>query len=66
MKITEINAMRIKKPAWPLAARRGQATIEYVLMLATVVVILSAFLTAFHTDIVRFFFTFVGQLVSPS
>lgn len=44
--------------------RRGQATIEYVLMLATVVVLLSAFLTAFHTDIVRFFFAFIGRLVS--
>lgn len=66
MKTTENNAMRTQKPALPFGRRRGQATIEYVLMLATVVVILSAFLTAFHTDIVRFFFTFVGQLVSPN
>lgn len=42
----------------------GQATIEYVLMLATIVVVLSAFLTAFHTHIVRFFFTFIGQLLT--
>jgi len=47
-----------------LRAQRGQATIEYVLMLATIVVILSAFLTAFHTHIVRFFFTFVGMLLT--
>ncbi len=48
----------------PLVCRRGQATIEYVLMLASIVVVLSAFLTAFHTDIVRFFFTFIGQLLT--
>ena len=46
-----------------LRARRGQATVEYILMLATVVVVLSAFLTAFHTHIVRFLFTFIGQLL---
>ncbi|MBR4592204.1 MAG: hypothetical protein IKO35_03255 [Elusimicrobiaceae bacterium] len=47
-----------------LSRTNGQATIEYVLMLATVVVVLSAFLTAFHTDIVRWFFTFIGQLLT--
>ena len=36
------------------AVSRGQATIEYVLMLASVVVIFSAFLTAFHTDMVHY------------
>lgn len=41
----------------------GQATIEYVLMLSTIVVLLSAFFTAFHKDIVRFFFQFIGQLL---
>ncbi len=46
------------------AQQKGQATVEYVLMLATIVVILAAFLTAFHTHIVRFFFTFIGQLLS--
>ena len=43
--------------------RRGQATVEYVLMLATVVVVLSAFLTAFHNNIVRFLFTFIGKFL---
>lgn len=43
--------------------KAGQATIEYVLMLSTIVVMLSAFLTAFHKDIVRFFFQFIGQLL---
>ncbi len=43
--------------------RRGQATIEYVLMLGTILVIFSAFVTAFHNDIVRWFFMFVGQML---
>ena len=42
---------------------RGQATIEYVLLLAAVVVIFSAFATAFHTDMVRYLFTFIGQML---
>lgn len=46
-----------------LRSSTGQATIEYVLMLGSVVVILSAFMAAFHTDIVRFFFTFIGELL---
>lgn len=46
-----------------LRTRNGQATIEYVLMLSTIVVLLSAFFTAFHRDIVRFFFQFIGQLL---
>lgn len=44
--------------------KRGQATIEYVLMLGTILVIFSAFVTAFHNDIVRWFFMFVGQLLT--
>lgn len=57
--------MHAKRPTLDrLSSRKGQATIEYVLMLATIVVILSAFLTAFHTHIVRFFFTFIGQLLT--
>ena len=44
--------------------RRGQATIEYMLMLSSILVILSAFITAFHNDIVRWFFIFVGQLIT--
>ncbi len=43
--------------------RKGQATIEYVLMLATIVVVLSAFLTAFNTHIARWFFAFVGSML---
>ncbi len=46
------------------ACRRGQASIEYVLMLGSIMVILSAFITAFHTDIVRWFFMFIGQLLT--
>ncbi|WP_432634001.1 class III signal peptide-containing protein [Candidatus Avelusimicrobium sp.] len=56
--------MPVKRPSVLLLRRRGQATIEYVLMLATVVVVLSAFLTAFHTHIVRFLFIFIGQLLA--
>ncbi|WP_158093772.1 hypothetical protein [Candidatus Avelusimicrobium gallicola] len=57
--------MRLKRLSgkW-LSKQEGQATVEYVLMLATIVVILAAFLTAFHTHIVRFFFTFIGQLLT--
>lgn len=42
---------------------RGQATIEYVLMLVSVVVIFSAFITTFHTDMVHYIFSFIGQLL---
>ena len=56
--------MQAKGPFALFRPRRGQATIEYVLMLATVVVVLSAFLTAFHTHIVRFLFIFIGQLLA--
>ncbi len=42
---------------------RGQATIEYVLVLASVVVIFSAFLTMFHTDMAHYLFSFIGQLL---
>ena len=56
--------MRLKGTFAHARRRGGQATIEYVLMLATVVVVLSAFLTAFHTHIVRFLFIFIGQLLA--
>lgn len=57
--------MRLKGPqAGALFARKGQATIEYVLMLATVVVVLSAFLTAFNTHLARWFFQFIGLLLT--
>ncbi len=57
--------MRLKGPlAGASFRRKGQATIEYVLMLATVVVVLSAFLTAFNTHIARWFFAFVGQMLT--
>lgn len=42
---------------------RGQATIEYVLVLASVLVIFSAFLTMFHTDMAHYLFSFIGQLL---
>lgn len=42
---------------------RGQATIEYVLLLASAVVIFSAFVTMFHTDMARYLFSFIGQLL---
>lgn len=45
------------------ALRRGQATIEYVLMLATIAVLVSAFITAFNTRIVRWIFAFIGRIV---
>ena len=56
--------MPVKRPPVLLLRRRGQANIEYVLMLAKVVIVLSAFLTAFHTHIVRFLFIFIGQLLA--
>lgn len=43
--------------------RRGQATIEYVLMLATIAVLVSAFFTAFNTRIVKWIFAFIGRIV---
>ena len=53
------------KSLWHQVRRRkGQASIEYVLMLGSILVIFSAFVTAFHTDIVRWFFMFVGQMIS--
>ena len=57
--------MRLKGPRTVfLLKRQGQATIEYVLMLATIVVVLAAFLTAFNTHIARFFFAFIGQMLT--
>ena len=47
-----------------LRQRRGQATIEYMLMLGSILVVFSAFLTAFHNDIARWFFMFVGQMLT--
>lgn len=46
------------------SSRTGQATIEYVLMLSSILVVFSAFVTAFHKDIVRWFFMFVGELLT--
>ncbi len=47
-----------------LTQQKGQATVEYILMLSSIVVVLLAFLTAFHTHIARFFFQFVGMLLA--
>ena len=47
-----------------LRQRRGQATIEYMLMLGSILVVFAAFLTAFHSDIARWFFMFVGQMLT--
>ena len=44
--------------------KQGQATIEYVLMLGSILVVFSAFMTAFHKDIVKWFFMFVGELIT--
>lgn len=49
---------------WIHRQKKGQATIEYMLMLGSILVVFSAFLTAFHNDIVRWFFMFVGQMLS--
>ena len=46
------------------ARKHGQATVEYILMLSTIVVVISAFMTAFHTHIVRWLFIFIGQLLT--
>lgn len=54
---------RTKFPGSVLRQQKGQATVEYILMLSSIVVVLLAFLTAFHTHIVRFFFQFVGMLL---
>jgi len=51
------------KKCFGRAFRRGQATIEYVLMLATIAVLVSAFFTAFNTRIVRWIFAFIGRIV---
>ena len=54
--------MQVSKPEKENLSR-GQATIEYVLVLASVVVIFSAFLTMFHTDMAHYLFSFIGQLL---
>ncbi len=46
-----------------LASNKGQATIEYVLMLGTVLTLFSAFIMLFNKDIVRIFFSFIGMLM---
>lgn len=56
---------RIKdRIAHVLQRKRGQATIEYVLMLGSILVVLSAFISAFHRDIVFWFFSFLGQMLT--
>lgn len=57
--------MKLLKPEKDQLSR-GQATVEYVLMLASVVVIFSAFITAFHTDMVHYLFSFIGQLLKET
>lgn len=47
-----------------LRKRHGQVAIEYVLMLTSILVVFSAFVTAFHKDIVRWFFMFIGQMLT--
>jgi len=47
-----------------LTQAKGQATVEYILMLSSIVVVILAFFTAFHTHIVRFCFQFVGMLIT--
>lgn len=57
--------MRVKGPRTEILCRReGQATVEYVLMLATIVVVLAAFLTAFNTHFAFWFFHFIGRLLT--
>lgn len=46
-----------------ISSTHGQATVEYILMLATVVVVFSAFMMAFNTDVVHYIFSFIGQLL---
>ena len=46
--------------------KKGQASAEYVLMLSSIVVVLSAFMMAFHKDIVRWFFIFIGEMLTPN
>lgn len=43
--------------------KRGQATIEYIMMLCTVVVLFSAAFVTFHTRIARWFFTLIGVIL---
>ena len=43
--------------------KRGQATIEYLMMLCTVVVLFSAAFVTFHTRIARWFFTLIGVIL---
>ena len=51
----------VSRPVIPSV--RGQATIEYILMLAAVVVVFSAFMMAFNTEVVHYIFSFIGQLL---
>jgi len=54
---------QLKKRLTIALRRGGQATIEYVLMLATIAVLVSAFFTAFNTHIVRWIFSFLGRVI---
>jgi len=59
-----MNICCVKAARQVLCQKKGQATIEYVLMLGSILVIFSAFVTAFHNDIVRWFFMFIGEMIS--
>lgn len=47
-----------------IQSTRAQATVEYLLLLASIVVVISAFLTAFHTKIVRVLFQWIGMILT--
>ena len=55
---------RIRALLHLIGNKKGQTSVEYMLMLSSILVILSAFITAFHNDIVRWFFIFIGQLLT--
>lgn len=43
--------------------RRGQQTVEFILMLGTVVTVALAFIVTFHKELAGGFFTIIGSIL---
>ncbi len=59
----ELLFYRLPSPCRPLAARRGQATVEYLLLLAVVAGMAAMMAVLFHKRILGGLFTLVGMII---
>lgn len=53
----------LKKAAFTLRNNRGQQTVEFLLMLGSVITFVLAFIVTFHKEIAGGFFTIIGSIL---